>query len=400
MKEKFSGLYIYQSPTTVKVGDKVSVTGKIQYFTDSEGSEIIEISNIKKVEIASSNNALPDFVKVDPAKVKNGGELKDTYNGVLVKVENVNVTEEADNFHVFGVADGLKVDDDFYSYTNPVVGTHFSMLRGVLGDTFGYSKIFPRSADDFVIYDCTVSGCENEWEECNATLGCVAKADRCNSKVECPGADKVCDTTTHTCVTGDPCEGVICEDYEECKAETGTCALLEGKCASDSDCDSATEECNISTHECLEPIIRNGGFEKWGEKVPTYWSEESPTNISLSNVAKTTDAHSGSFALQMKTTKDNKRLATEKMSVSAGTYTCEYYAKYKDGAAKVALRGVHGGSTYIGNLEYKELTDSWQKLTQTITVSSDFTDFQLTISVTSDPSGKYVLVDDLSCTKD
>ena len=169
---------------------------------------------------------------------------------------------------------------------------------------------------------------------------------------------------------------------------------------SDSDC-TAAEECNMTTHECVVAIIKNGSFEEWGEKVPTYWSEVSPTNITLSNVTKeTSDVHGGSFALKMKTTTDNKRLATETMSLSDGTYTCEYYAKYEGGVAKVALRGVHGGSQYIGNLDYTTLTDSWQKLTQTIPVSSSLADFQLTISVKSDVSGQYVLVDDLVCTKD
>ena len=406
LKEKFSGLYIFNSTKAVAVGDRVKVTGTLQFYKDSGNSEIIEISKVKNVEIVSSNNALPPFVTVDPAKVKNGGELKDAYNGVLVKVENVNVTEEADSYKVFGITGGLKVDDDFYSYTTPAVGTHFSLLRGVLGDTFGYSKILPRSAEDFVIYDCTVSGCENSWDKCDATLGCIAKDGFCNSKAECPAVDKVCDTEdTHKCIDGDPCEDVSCDDsYQQCDATISQCTLQDGKCAANSDC-AATERCNTTTHECEEitSIIPNGGFEEWGEKVPTHWSEESPTNITISNVTKETsevDVHGGSFALKMKTTTSNKRLATEKMSLSRGNYTCKYYAKYKDGVAKVALRGVHGGDKYIGNLDYITLTDSWQELQQSIELTSDFSDFQLTISVTSDVSGKYVIVDDLVCTKD
>ena len=405
LKEKFSGLYIYQSPTTVKVGDKVSVTGKIQYYKDSGKSEIIEISNIKKVEIASSNNALPDFVKVDPAKVKTGGELKDAYNGVLVKVENVNVTEAADSYNVFGITDGLKVDDDFYSYTNPAVGTHFSLLRGVLGDTFGYSKILPRSADDFVTYDCTVSGCENEWEECNATLGCVVKADRCNSKAECPGADKVCDTTTHKCVTGDPCEGVTCEEYEECKPETGTCALLSGKCASNSDC-AATEECNTTTHECFAPIIKNGGFENWTNNLPDNWvNDPKPAEITLSNVihvikeTSESDVHGGSSALKLMATNKNKRLATKAMAIEKGTYLCEFYAK-GDGA-KTAVRPYFKGDYRENSIDWKTTTDSWQKFTHTININDEnITDFQLLLYVVRDDDTKtYVIIDDLSCSK-
>ena len=404
LKEKFSGLYIYQSPSAVKVGDKVSVTGKIQYFEDSGKSEIIEISNVKKVEVASAGNTLPDFVKVDPAKVKNGGELKDAYNGVLVKVENVNVTEAADKYNVFGVADGLKVDDDFYSYTNPAVGTHFSVLRGVLGDTFGFSKILPRSADDFVIYDCTVSGCENSWEKCDASLGCIAKDGFCNSKAECPGTNKICDTEdTHKCIDGDPCEDVVCEDYEECKAETGTCALLSGKCMVNSDCASGYS-CNISEHECEEitSVIPNGGFESWTNNLPDNWiNDEKPADITLSNVIHETsesDVHGGSSALKLKATKDNKRLASKAISLEKGTYSCKFYAK---GTATTALRGYFNGKYLGSTIDWKTLTNSWQEFTHEIKITDDnVTDFQLLVYVKTDVSGTYyAFVDDIFCAK-
>ena len=151
LKEKFSGLYVYKSPVEVNVGDKVRVKGILQFYKDSENSELIEISSVTSVRVITANKGIPAFVTVDPAAVKDGGELKDAYNGVLVKVENVDVTEAADSYHVFGVANGLKVDDDFYSFTDPAVGTHFVSISGVLTDTFGHSKILPRSSEDFVI---------------------------------------------------------------------------------------------------------------------------------------------------------------------------------------------------------------------------------------------------------
>lgn len=348
LKERYSGIYVFSANSAPHLGDIVEVDGGlVEYY----GLLEIQYANIT---VKSSGNTLPDFVVADPAKIKDGGELEKVYNGVLVKVENVTVTEAADSYNVFGVADGLKVDDDLYSYTNPAVGAFFNSLSGVLTYTFSHSKILPRSAEDFGIDNCTVLSCDPSWSSgCEPGVGCVA---------------------------------------------------LDGKCAANSDC-AATERCNTTTHECEEipSIIKNGDFEEWGEKVPTHWSEESPTNITISNVTKETsevDVHGGSFALKMKTTTSNKRLATEKMSLSRGNYTCKYYAKYKDGVAKVALRGVHGGDKYIGNLDYITLTDSWQELQQSIELTSDFSDFQLTISVTSDVSGKYVIVDDLVCTKD
>ena len=403
LKEKFSGLYIYNSTKTVAVGDRVKVTGTLQFFTDSGNSEIIEISNVKKVEIVSSNNALPSFVTVNPAEVKNGGSLKDAYNGVLVQAENVNVTEKADSYKVFGITGGLKVDDDFYSYTNPEVGTHFSLLRGVLGDTFGYSKILPRSADDFVIYDCTVSGCENSWEKCDAALGCIAKDGFCSSKADCPAVDKVCDTEdTHTCIDGDPCEGITCEEYEECREETGTCALLDGRCTTNSDC-GAAKQCNLATHECTEitSIIQNGGFEDWGTKVPTGWTDNTKdendkqwTNISASNIIKeTSDTHNGSAALKLNSVKDTKRFVSEAISLSKGKYSCEYYVK---GTAEEGTSFYRNGS-YYGNVPYETAGSSWKKRTYDFELTADAADFRFAFYVKN--SNSYVIIDDLSCTK-
>ena len=402
LKEKFSGLYIFNSPKAVAVGDRVKVTGTLQFYKDSGNSEIIEISKVKNVEIVSSNNALPPFVTVDPAKVKNDGELKDAYNGVLVKVENVNVTEEADSYKVFGITGGLKVDDDFYSYTTPAVGTHFSLLSGVLGDTFGYSKILPRSAEDFVIYDCTVSGCENSWDKCDATLGCIAKDGFCNSKAECPAVDKVCDTEdTHTCIDGDPCEGVACDDsYLQCDATISKCAVKDGKCAVNSDC-AAAEECNMTTHECVVAIIKNGSFENWTGSVPTGWvTNVKPAEITDSNIIKEKDdVHSGSFALRMKGTTANKRIATaEAIPLSKGDYKCVFFAK---GDAKVALRPYYNADYRESTIDWKTADNSWQEFTHTIKLTADVTDFQLLVYVTTkDTSGTYVIVDDIVCTKE
>ena len=402
LKEKFSGLYIFNSTKAVAVGDRVKVTGTLQFYKDSGNSEIIEISKVKNVEIVSSNNALPPFVTVDPAKVKNDGELKDAYNGVLVKVENVNVTEEADSYKVFGITGGLKVDDDFYSYTTPAVGTHFSLLSGVLGDTFGYSKILPRSAEDFVIYDCTVSGCENSWDKCDATLGCIAKDGFCNSKAECPAVDKVCDTeNTHTCIDGDPCEDIVCDDsYQQCNAVTGKCDVKEGKCMSNSDCE-ATEECIMTTHECVVAIIKNGSFENWTGSVPTGWvTNVKPAEITDSNIIKEKDdVHSGSFALRMKGTTANKRIATaEAIPLSKGDYKCVFFAK---GDAKVALRPYYNADYRESTIDWKTADNSWQEFTHTIKLTADVTDFQLLVYVTTkDTSGTYVIVDDIVCTKE
>ncbi len=399
LKERYSGIYVYSADSSPKLGDLVTVEGNL---ADYYG--LLEIT-YAAVTVKAGGSTLPDFVTVDPAKIKDGGDLEKVYNGVLVKVENVTVTEAADSYNVFGVADGLKVDDDFYSYTNPAVGTFFNSLSGVLTYTFNHSKILPRSAEDFGVDNCAASNCDETWSQCEAATGkCLPKDGFCASKAECPAEDKICDTTgTHTCIDGDPCADADCDStYSQCSGVTGTCVALDGKCMDNSDCGAGTE-CSPEAHECMEVsnLIQNGGFEEWTESVPAGWATSvKPAEITASNVTReTSDVHGGSSALRMKGTTANKRIATaEAISLSQGDYTCVFYAK---GDAKVALRAYYNGEYKGSTIDWKAVDDSWKEFTHTITLSSDVTDFQLLVYVTTkDTSGTYVIVDDIVCTKD
>ena len=404
LKEKFSGLYVYKSPVAVNPGDKVKVYGTLQFYKDSGNSELIEISSVKSVEVIAANKGVPAFVTVDPATVKDGGELKDAYNGVLVKVENVDVTESADSYHVFGVANGLKVDDDFYSFTDPAVGTHFAQISGVLTETFGHSKILPRSAADFVIDNCGSATCDESWSECEPATGeCIAKEGFCATKAECPASGEVCDTESHLCVAGDPCEGVVCDEtFSECSSETGTCVAKEGKCMTNADC-AAMHECDTTTHECSADatIITNGGFET-GDM--TGWNG-TKTNITLSNASIVTgNARTGNYSVQLKSiASGNKRFTTQSIALTAGTYTCEAYAKGT--AANAGFRvysphveGNQDGYYPTSNFWTNINSTSWTKLTMTFKLTADDTDVQI---VLFDEKGDALLTyfDDVSCTK-
>ena len=344
MKEQFSGIYVYNSVFEVNVGDKVSVTGKVALYYDQ-----LQITNIENVEIIKVGKGVPDFVTVDPVKVKNGGEFKEAYNGVLVRVENVDVTEAADSYHVFGVANGLKVDDDFYSFEDPAVGTHFDSISGVLAYTFNYSKILPRFADDYIINNCASSTCDENWSECELI--------------------------------------------------TGECVVKEGMCMSNSDCASG-EECDTETHLCLidTRLVKNGGFENWANSKPDFWTG-STTNIAAGNVVQETKTvHSGVSALKLVGIKsDNKRFSSQAISLETGIYSCEYYAT---GTASVGNRVYFNGSYIAGTIGYHELSSSWQKITYSFTLESAVTDLEFLFYVKAAATGEYVIVDDIFCARE
>ena len=395
LKEQFSGIYVYKSTLPVNVGDKVRVSGKVMDYYDQ-----LQIANIESVEVVKANKGVPDFVTVDPAKVKNDGEQKDAYNGVLVRVENVDVTEAADSYHVFGVTGGLKVDDDFYSFVDPEVGTHFAEIRGVLAYTFSNSKILPRFAEDYVIDNCGNSSCDESWSQCEPATGeCIPKEGFCDSKEECLGEGRVCDIATHQCAEGDPCAEVECEaEYSECSGYYGTCVAKEGMCINSSDC-TASEECDLTTHTCREipSILKNGGFESWTDGLPDFW-KGSTTNITAGNIVKETEnLHSGTAALKLLgISSGSKRFSSQAVSLDAGTYSCEFYAT---GTASAGPRVYYNGTYASGAIAYTELSSSWQKLTHSFTLDSAVTDFEFLFYVKAAATGDYIIVDDIVCTK-
>ena len=398
LKEQFSGIYVYKSTSAVNVGDKVRVSGKVMTYYDQ-----LQIANVENVEIINANKGVPDFVTVDPSKVKNGGTQKDAYNGVLVRVENVDVTEAADSYHVFGVADGLKVDDDFYSFEDPAVGTHFAEIRGVLAYTFNYSKILPRFAEDYLIDNCGNSSCDDSWSECEPATGeCLPKEGFCDSKDECLGEGRVCDTATHLCAEGDPCAGVECEaEYSECSGYSGTCVAKEGKCMNDSDC-TAAEECNTTSHECeeIQSILKNSGFENWTDGSPDHWKGTKTKDIAKARIIQeTTTVHSGASALKLEGANAQQRFSSQSISLDSGSYSCDFYAQ---GTTQIGTRSyaLIGGSDAWGTgPTYTDLSGSWQKVNYTFTLDSATEDFQFVFYTKADTAGKYVIVDDIVCTK-
>ena len=71
----------------------------------------------------------------------------------------------------------------------------------------------------------------------------------------------------------------------------------------------------------------NGNFENWDNaSQPTAW--KSASTASSAELAQSTDAHGGSYACIVKAPGTmNKRLATQEMTLEAGTYTFSFYAK-------------------------------------------------------------------------
>ncbi|MBR1498195.1 MAG: carbohydrate binding domain-containing protein [Bacteroidaceae bacterium] len=98
----------------------------------------------------------------------------------------------------------------------------------------------------------------------------------------------------------------------------------------------------------------NGGFETWvSDSEPTGW--KSASSASSATLSKSSDAHSGSFACKVLAPgTQNKRLATQEITLAAGSYTFSFYAKCTT-ADKCQTKG-----GYVHVNDDGSITDSYQ----------------------------------------
>lgn len=155
-------------------------------------------------------------------------------------------------------------------------------------------------------------------------------------------------------------------------------------------------------------LISNGDFETWTDNTPDNW--KSTTTASSATLSKSTDAHSGSYSVEVAgATSANKRLAYKELTLKAGTYTVSFYAKAATAEGASLIPGyvaVIDGKADSSNYKYKQVDgkNSYTTLTNTEWTAIDHTftlEQQTTINLVimnSKKPGKNLLVDDYSLT--
>lgn len=150
-KKEWAGMFVYidkgyKAPT---VGDQVKLIGDI-----SEYYGMTEMKNIDSTEVLASG------ISVEPVTLtasSASGECRvwvEKYEGMLVRLVNVEVTQSANEDNEWVVSDwtGSAIVDDYMfdgDWLNPDYGTHFVSITGVLHYTFGEYKLMPRNSKDF-----------------------------------------------------------------------------------------------------------------------------------------------------------------------------------------------------------------------------------------------------------
>jgi len=153
--EPWSGIYIYSGSALPEIGDSVIVSGEISEFcwdgspcdcASCGGAGVTEIYQPEDIYIISNNNPLPE-----PILVTSGEALSEQYEGVLIKMNNVECVSEANGFGVWGVNDGsgmcgIHNTPDGYEHDYQI-GEVYN-ITGIVTSTFDEWKVDLRMASD------------------------------------------------------------------------------------------------------------------------------------------------------------------------------------------------------------------------------------------------------------
>lgn len=151
----YSGIWVYlndaEPPVDIPArGDFVHVTG---LTNDRFGQR--QLYALTALRQGEPWPATPPRV-IEVAEITTGGPRAASLEGVLVQVEDVDVSDpapppgvgDADDPMEFEIVGGLRVDDFLYAVPQPARGAHFDRITGVLRFSNDLSKIEPRDADD------------------------------------------------------------------------------------------------------------------------------------------------------------------------------------------------------------------------------------------------------------
>ena len=149
----WKGVLVYFGEIFPEVGDEVEITGVV-----SEYFGMTEISNLTSYTILSSGNPVPDAIVVETGNLIDPVDAEQ-YEGCLVNLLDVTVTEEQIEFGQWYVNDGTgdcQMDDGFF-YLDEVVppivivlNDVWASLTGMVDYSYDEYGVNPRTPDDMV----------------------------------------------------------------------------------------------------------------------------------------------------------------------------------------------------------------------------------------------------------
>ena len=150
-KKEWAGMFIYidKGYSAPSVGDLVILKGDI-----AEYYGMTEMKNISSTTILSSGNEI-EPVKLNAALISGScSEWAEKYEGMLVRLVDVLVSQAADeNGHwiVSDITGSVIIDSYLYvgDFPKPELRTHYTSITGIVHYTYGEYKLMPRNSNDF-----------------------------------------------------------------------------------------------------------------------------------------------------------------------------------------------------------------------------------------------------------
>jgi len=146
--EPWSGIKVYDKGREVAEGDQVTLTGTV-----AEYYGVTEIKDVTAFNIDSTGVGGIEPMVVTTGEIATGGAMAEAYEGCLVKVVNVNITNPDLGYGEWEIDDGsgpCRVDDAADYFFNPANYTALQSVTGVLEYSYNNTKIEPRLANDVV----------------------------------------------------------------------------------------------------------------------------------------------------------------------------------------------------------------------------------------------------------
>ncbi len=159
----YTGIFVHfktaEAVDAYKMGDYIEVSGTYKEYYDASQIEATDVSKLGTKPIPAPA-VISDPSKVSTPFEKSGTEWKPTttsgadaekYESVLVKVENVEVTNNNLGHGMWEVTGHLAIDKELHYYKGDRnIGVKFKSIQGVLVYSFEAFKLAPRQAEDLV----------------------------------------------------------------------------------------------------------------------------------------------------------------------------------------------------------------------------------------------------------
>lgn len=166
--QPYSGIYVFIKDTAAvdeyAIGDKLEVKGTYTEYHESSQIEAAEIKKLGTADVPEAvviedttkiatpfeeNEASAESCKWEPTA--NHGADAEKYESVLVKVEDVTVTNANICHGAFEVNGNLAIDKVLYYYPGKRnKGTEFGSITGILVYSYDAFRVAPRAESDYV----------------------------------------------------------------------------------------------------------------------------------------------------------------------------------------------------------------------------------------------------------